>query len=107
MKLNLAILGSTGSIGQTLLKIISSDKENYKISLLTADKNYKLILKQAKKFNVKNIIITNKKYFNLAKSANKNKDLKILNNFKIRKNFKKNRLYNEFNCWIRWSSTNF
>ena len=41
MKLNLAILGSTGSIGQTLLKIVSKDKENYKISLIT-DKNYKL-----------------------------------------------------------------
>ena len=81
MKLNLAILGSTGSIGQTLLKIISSDKENYKISLLTADKNYKLILKQAKKFNVKNIIITNKKYFNLAKIKNKEIKINIFNNF--------------------------
>ena len=81
MKLNLAILGSTGSIGQTLLKIVSKDKENYKISLITADKNYKLILKQAKKFNVKNIIITNEKYFNLAKKINKNKKINIFNNF--------------------------
>ena len=81
MKLKLAILGSTGSIGQTLLKIISRDKENYKILLLTANKNYKLVLKQAKKFNVKNIIITNKKYFELARSINSKKNLNILNNF--------------------------
>ena len=61
MKLNLAILGSTGSIGKSLLKIISKDKKKYNILLLTANSNYKLILTQAKKFNVKNIIITNKK----------------------------------------------
>ncbi len=81
MKLNLAILGSTGSIGQSLLKIISKDKKNYRILLLTADKNYKLILEQAKKFNVRNIIITNKKYFDLAKIRNKKNNIYIHNNF--------------------------
>ena len=81
MKLNLAILGSTGSIGKSLLKIISKDKKKFKISLLTANTNYKIILEQAKIFNVKNIIITNKKYFELARSKNKNKNLNIFNNF--------------------------
>ena len=81
MKLNLAILGSTGSIGKSLLKIISKDKKKYNILLLTANSNYKLILTQAKKFNVKNIIITNKKYFDLARSENKTKNLNIFNNF--------------------------
>ena len=60
MKLNLAILGSTGSIGKSLLNIISKDTKKFKISLLTANRNYKLILDQAEKYNVKNIIITNK-----------------------------------------------
>ena len=81
MKLNIAILGSTGSIGKSLLKIISKDRKKYKILLLTANTNYKLILEQAKKFNVKNIIITNKKYFQLAKSRNHKTNLNILNNF--------------------------
>ena len=81
MKLNIAILGSTGSIGKSLLKIISKDKKKYKILLLTANTNYKLILEQARKFNVKNIIITNKKNFELAKYRNNNKKLNILNNF--------------------------
>ena len=88
MKFNLAILGSTGSIGKSLLKIISKDKKNYKVSLLTANNNYKLILEQAKKFNVKNIIITNKKYFYLAKSLNK-KNLNIFNNFENLEKFLK------------------
>tara|TARA_B100000401_G_scaffold406155_1_gene321516 strand:- start:767 stop:991 length:225 start_codon:yes stop_codon:yes gene_type:complete len=58
MKKRIAILGSTGSIGKTLLKIIEKDKKNFQIILLTANKNYKLVIDQAKKFNVKNIIIS-------------------------------------------------
>ena len=54
MKKKIAVLGSTGSIGKSLLKIIQRDKKNYQIELLTANTNYKLILNQAKKFNVKN-----------------------------------------------------
>ena len=82
MKKKIAILGSTGSIGKTLLDIISNDPKNFDIILLTADKNYKLLYKQAKKFNVKNLIITNPKKYNLLKKINKKKDLNIYNNFK-------------------------
>ena len=66
MKKKIAILGSTGSIGKTLLNIISRDKKNFQIVLLTANKNYKLLLKQSEIYNVKNIIISNKKYFELS-----------------------------------------
>ena len=81
MKTKIAVLGSTGSIGQSLLKIISKDKQKFKIILLTADKNFKIILNQARKFDVRNIIITDKKYYHLAKLKNKNKKIKIFNNF--------------------------
>ena len=81
MKTKIAILGSTGSIGRSLLKIISKDKKKFEITLLTADKNYKSLLYQARKFNVKNIIITNEKFFNIAKSKNKTNQIKIYNNF--------------------------
>ena len=63
MKNKIAILGSTGSIGKTLIKILKKDIKNFEIVLLTADKNYKDLLKQAKFFNVKNIILTNKDIF--------------------------------------------
>ena len=56
MKKKIAILGSTGSIGKTLFNILKKDKKNFEIVLLTADKNYKDLLKQAKVFDVKNII---------------------------------------------------
>lgn len=76
----IAILGSTGSIGKTSLKIIEKNKKNFKIELLTTKENYKLLLNQAKKFNVKNIIITDKKKYQIALSK-KIKSIKIYNNF--------------------------
>ena len=60
MRKKIAILGSTGSIGKTLLKFLEKDKKNIKIYFLTANKNYKELIKQAKKFNVKNLIIKDK-----------------------------------------------
>jgi len=80
MKKKIAILGSTGSIGKTLIEIIKKDKKNFKIELLTANTNYQELLKQAKILNVKNIIITNKKsYLELKKKKLKN--IIIFNNF--------------------------
>ena len=63
MKKKIAILGSTGSIGKTLLDIIGKNKKNFEISLLSTNKNYIALLKQAKLFNVKNLVIINKKSF--------------------------------------------
>ena len=80
MKKKIAILGSTGSIGKTLFEIIKKDKKNFDVILLTADKNYKEILKQAKILKVKNLIITDKKaYLNL--SQKKLGNIKIFNNY--------------------------
>ena len=80
MKKKIAILGSTGSIGKTLIEIIKKDKKNFEVILLTAHKSYKEILKQAKILQVKNLIITDKKsYLNLSKK--KLGKIKIYNNY--------------------------
>ena len=55
------VLGSTGSIGKQTLEIISKDKKNFKVMLLSADRNIDLLLKQIKTFNVKNVVVSNKK----------------------------------------------
>ncbi len=81
MKKKIAILGSTSSIGKSLLNIIKKDKKNFKIELLTANTNYKELIKQAKKFNVKNIIITNPDSFKKSKIIYKNKKINIFQNF--------------------------
>jgi len=81
MKTKIAILGSTGSIGKTLLDIIRKDRKNFEIILLTADKNFKLLLKQAREFKVKNLIITNKKKFDLIKNDTTKLNFNVYNNF--------------------------
>ena len=60
MKNNIAILGSTGSIGKTTLTIINNNSKKFDVKLLTAKNDIKKILHQALKFNVKNVIIEDK-----------------------------------------------
>ena len=81
MKKRIAILGSTSSIGKSLLRIVEKNKKNFKIELLTANTNYKDLIGQAKKFNVKNIIITDPLSFNKIKLINKDKKINIYRNF--------------------------
>ena len=44
MKKKVAILGSTSSIGKSLLDIINKDQKKFKIELLTANTNYKELI---------------------------------------------------------------
>jgi len=82
MRKKITILGSTGSIGKNLLDIINNDKKNFDVVLLTAKKNYKVLLKQASYFKVKNIIITDHDSYKKAKQINKNNKINIYNDFK-------------------------
>lgn len=81
MKKKIAILGSTGSIGKSLIKIIEQDIKSFNVILISAHKNYNILFKQAKKLKVKNLIISDYKSFCKAKLINKNKNLKIFNNY--------------------------
>ena len=90
MKSKIAILGSTGSIGSNLLKIIAKDKTKYEIVLLTANSNYIKLLNQAKKHSVKNLIINNEKGFNYLKKKTKKLNINIYSDFnQFNKIFKK------------------
>jgi len=77
----IAIFGSTGSIGSSLLKIIKDDKKKFKIELLTANKDYKKLIKQAKFFNVRNLVITDYSAFLIATKLLKNTKVKVFKNF--------------------------
>ena len=81
MKISISILGSTGSIGKTALKIIDKKKNNFFINLLSANKNFTLISNQIKKYKPKIYVITNKDiYKKIKKKFNKSKT-KIKNDF--------------------------
>ncbi len=67
MKKKIAILGSTGSVGKQTIDIIRKNKKNFKVLLLTANKNHKLLSKQIKEFKVKNVIISDKNSYLILK----------------------------------------
>ncbi len=77
MKKKIAILGSTGSIGTSTLNVIKKDKKNFDIILLTANNNYTKLIQQAKDFNVKNVLINNKKFYKKIKNSLKNQGTKV------------------------------
>ena len=81
MKKKIAILGSTGSIGKSLINILKKDKNNFEVILLTTNKNIHELIKQIKIFKVKNIIITNFDKFKKTKEILKKTNIKIYNNF--------------------------
>ena len=64
----LNIYGSTGVIGKTTLSIIKNKFPNYKINLLCAKNNIKLLVKQSKEFNPKYVYIDNKNKIHLLKN---------------------------------------
>ena len=76
MNYKIAILGSTGSIGDSTLKTVYK-KKRYKIILLTAKKNINKLFSQAIKFNVKDAIIEDKDLFNIFKKKFKDKNIRL------------------------------
>ena len=90
MKKKVVILGSTGSIGKSLINIILKDKKNFEVLLLTANRNYKELYKQSKLLNVKNLIITDSNGYNYLKK--KNKKINIYNNYKNLNKILKNKI---------------
>ena len=89
MKKNISILGATGSVGLSTLKIIDAKKKDFKIILLSANKNYKLICKQINKYKPRYYIIQNYLVFKQIERKFKNKKIKILNNFNFKFKSKK------------------
>ena len=79
----IAILGSTGSIGKILLNTVKKNKNFFKIILLTANEDYKNLYNQAKKYDVKNLIITNEASYKILKDKCKKTNIKVYNNFNV------------------------
>ncbi len=89
MKKNISILGSTGSVGISSLKIIEKKKNLFKINLLSANSNFKLICNQIIKYNPKVFLISNYEVFKKVKNKFKKKKIKIFNQFESNLKIKK------------------
>ncbi len=93
MKKKIAILGSTGSIGKTLIDILKKDKKNFELRLITTNKNINELLKQIKFFDVKNVIVKDYKSYLKIKKILYKKKINIFNKFdSINKIFKNKKI---------------
>ena len=84
MKKKISILGSTGSIGNSVLKIIDKKRNSFEIYLLSANKSFTKICNQINKYKPRFFIIKNKYIFEKLKKKYFKKT-KILNDFNIKK----------------------
>lgn len=84
MKRLISILGSTGSIGLTTLKIVDKKKNYFQPYFFAANKNYNLICKQIKKYKPHFFLIQNQKVFNKVKKKFKIGKTKIVNSLNVR-----------------------
>ena len=66
---NIAILGSTGSIGTQTLDIIEEYPQKFRACVLTAGKNWELLAKQARKFLPEKVVIADQAAYPLLKDA--------------------------------------
>ena len=80
MRKKILLLGSTGSIGKSSLNIIRNYKSKLEIVALSTNKNLRLIIKQSKEFNVKNLIISDVESYKKILSYGLNKKIRIFNN---------------------------
>jgi len=64
---NIAIFGSTGSIGTSTLNIIRENKEKFKANTLVAGKNIEKLIEQIKEFEPKHVYITDEENANILK----------------------------------------
>ena len=83
MKKLISILGSTGSIGSNIFKIIDKKRNNFKIYLLAANKNFNMICNQIKKYNPNIFFINDKKIYKKVHDKFKKKKIKVLNNYNL------------------------
>ena len=75
---NIAILGSTGSIGTQTLDIIAEYPDRFRATVLTARRNWRLLAEQARKFHPLTVVISEKEHFLPLKEALADTNIKVL-----------------------------
>ncbi len=76
----IAILGSTGSIGKSTFSIIDKNKKDFKVVLISTNKNLREITKQCKKYRPRFLIINDHEAYLKFKKNNK-LNQKVYNNY--------------------------
>lgn len=75
---NIAILGSTGSIGTQALDVVRAFPDRFSVSVLTAGNNVKLLIEQSLEFLPKTVVIVNEDHYLTVKEALSNTSITVL-----------------------------
>ena len=76
-KKNIAILGSTGSIGTQALEVIRQHPDHFQVEVLTAQNNTELLIAQAREFNPNAVVISNNDHYATVREALRREDIKV------------------------------
>jgi 1-deoxy-D-xylulose-5-phosphate reductoisomerase len=68
-KINIALLGSTGSIGTQTLEVVETYPDLFELTVLTANSNADLLIQQALKFEPNSVVIVDERQFEKVKDA--------------------------------------
>lgn len=74
---NIAILGSTGSIGTQVLQVVEANPDRFCVEVLTANNNVELLVRQALKFKPDCVVIANEEKYAFLRDALKDEDIKV------------------------------
>ena len=74
---NIAVLGSTGSIGTQALEVIAQHPDRFQLEVLTANNNATLLIEQAKTFLPNAVVIANEAHYQQVSDALSSYDIKI------------------------------
>jgi 1-deoxy-D-xylulose-5-phosphate reductoisomerase len=74
---NVAILGSTGSIGTQALDVIRANKSEFAVEVLTGNSNADLIIQQAIEFNPNTVVVADESKYQYVKDALYKHDIKV------------------------------
>lgn len=74
---NIAILGSTGSIGTQTLQVIAAYPERFNVEVLTANNQVELLAEQAKRFKPNMVVIANEEKYPRLCELLKDEDIKV------------------------------
>lgn len=77
MPKRIAVLGSTGSIGTQSLDVISRYPDEFKVEVLTAGNNVKLLTEQALAYKPEAVVIANTDYYHQLKSNLRDTRIKV------------------------------
>lgn len=77
MKRNIAILGSTGSIGTQALDVIRKNPDQFEVYALTANENIDLLIQQAREFLPEAVVIANESKYAQLKEALQDLPIKV------------------------------